>query len=341
MINIALDVPGGDFSQKERIIGAVEALKESKNLKVFLVGDSKLIEGYFTELKLDSKLLSRLEIVESKEILEMDEQPSRVLKEKKNSSIAIATELVRNGKCSGIVSAGNSGAQMAAALFQLGRISLIERPGIAIPVPTIDKQIVLIDGGANVDVKARNLYDFAIMGGIFSKIAYKVNKPKIALINNGTEEEKGNKLTREAFNLLKNNLPNFIGYIEGREMMEGKADVVVCDGFTGNVILKTIEGVGLTILSFLKKDFKKDPLKKCGALLIKDTLFTLKKKMDYREYGGAPLLGVNGISIISHGSSDSLAIKNAILLAEKMAEEKIIEKISQEIEIYDNLLKKG
>lgn len=341
MINIALDVPGGDLPEKERTLGAVEALKENKDLKVFLVGNIDLIKRYLDELKVDSKLKERIEIVDSKDVITMDDLPSIVIKEKKNSSIAIAIDLVRNGKCKGVVSAGNSGAQMAASLFQLGRISLIDRPGIAIPVPTIDRPIVLIDGGANVDIRAKNLLEFAVMGGIFSKVAYGVNEPKIALINNGTEEEKGNKLTKEALILLKNNLPNFIGYIEGREMMDGIADVVVCDGFIGNIVLKTIEGVGLSILTFLNNEFKKSPLKLIGASLLKDTLLTLKKKMDYREYGGAPLLGVNGISIISHGSSDSTAIKNAILLAKKMAENNIIEKISSEANVYYNLFKKS
>lgn len=328
MINISLDVSGGDLSFEERVLGALKALRENKDLSVTLVGDENLIGPYLSKTENDSTILDRIKIVDSKEKIDMDEQPSKILTEKKNSSLGVATELVKTGECSGIVSAGNSGAQMAAALFQLGRISPIERPGIAIPVPTIDKSIVLIDGGANIEVKPKNLYDFAVMGSIFAKVAYNVIEPKIALINNGTEEEKGNKLTKEAYILLKNNLPNFIGYIEGREMMAGKADVVVCDGFTGNIILKTIEGVGLSILGYLKNDFKKTPIKMLGAYLLKDTFVTLKKKMDYKEYGGAPLLGVKGISIISHGSSDNFAIKNAILLAYKMAKKDIINKIS-------------
>lgn len=328
MINISLDVSGGDLPFEERVLGALKALRENEDLSVTLVGDENLIGPYLSKTENDSTILGRIKIVDSKEIIDMDEQPSKILTEKKKSSLGVATELVKTGECSGIVSAGNSGAQMAAALFQLGRISSIERPGIAIPVPTIDKSIVLIDGGANVEVKPKNLYDFAVMGSIFAKVAYNVKEPKIALINNGTEEEKGNKLTKEAYILLKNNLPDFIGYIEGREMMAGKADVVVCDGFTGNIILKTIEGVGLSILGFLKNDFKKTPIKMLGAYLLKDTFLTLKKKMDYKEYGGAPLLGVKGISIISHGSSDNFAIKNALLLAYKMAKEDIIKKIS-------------
>jgi glycerol-3-phosphate acyltransferase PlsX len=328
LINISLDVSGGDLPFEERVLGALKALRENKDLSVTLVGDENLIGPYLSKTENDSTILDRIKIVDSKETIDMDEQPSKILTEKKKSSLGVATELVKTGECSGIVSAGNSGAQMAAALFQLGRISSIERPGIAIPVPTIDKSIVLIDGGANVEVKPKNLYDFAVMGSIFAKVAYNVKEPKIALINNGTEEEKGNKLTKEAYILLKNNLPDFIGYIEGREMMAGKADVVVCDGFTGNIILKTIEGVGLSILRFLKNDFKKTPIKMLGAYLLKDTFLTLKKKMDYKEYGGAPLLGVKGISIISHGSSDNFAIKNALLLAYKMAKEDIINKIS-------------
>jgi glycerol-3-phosphate acyltransferase PlsX len=259
----------------------------------------------------------------------MDDAPSRILKDKKDCSLSIATSLVKTNDCQGIVSAGNTGAQMAAGLYQLGSISGIERPGIAITIPTENNFCVLIDAGANPDVKTKNLLDFAKMGSSFCKTVYKIENPRVALINNGTEEGKGNLLNKTSFPVLKNEVPNFIGYIEGREIMKGSADVIVCDGFTGNIILKTIEGTASSVFSLLKKNINQSPFQKIGAIFLRKTFSTLKQKMDYRIYGGAPLLGLKGVSIICHGTSDSLAIQNAILLATKMVRQKTIDSISQ------------
>jgi len=336
LIDIALDVLGGDLAPEIRLLGAIEALKEDRDLSLSLVGNKEMIENFLTK-NLSDALTKRVKIINSNELIEMNEPPSKVLKEKRISSVSIATKLVSDGLSNGIVSAGNTGAQMATGIFQLGRISSIERPGIAITLPTEKGPIVLIDGGANVDVKPRNIVEFGIMGYIFAKTAYNIEKPKVALINNGTEEEKGNKITKESYSMLKDKLSSFIGYIEGREMMKGKADVVVCDGFIGNILLKTIEGVGLSIISILKSDINKSILKKFGALFLKSTFKKLKNKMDYREYGGAPLLGIKGISIIAHGSSDNTAIKNAIKLAVKMHKEKIIALIENKL-IETNLI---
>jgi phosphate acyltransferase len=330
LIDIALDVLGGDLPPEIRLKGAIEALQEDNNLTLSLVGKRDLINS-FLENNSAKSFLKRINIVNADDIIEMNESPTKVLKEKKVSSIAITTKLVKEGYSKGLVSAGNTGAQMATAIFQFGRIGSIDRPGIAITVPTEKGPIILIDGGANVDVKPKNILEFGIMGYVFAKTAYNIKDPKIALINNGTEEEKGNKVTKESFSLLKDNLKSFIGYIEGREMMKGKADVVVCDGFIGNIILKVIEGVGLSILSILKNDIKQNFTKKFGAMFLKNTFKNLKNKMDYREYGGAPLLGVKGITIISHGSSDNLAIKNAIKLAVKMYKEDTINLIEKEL----------
>lgn len=326
MISIALDVSGGDLPIEEKIQGALLSLKVNKELFVVLVGNESLI---LTQLKLFNSLdNNRLKIVHTSETISMNDAPSRILKDKKNSSLAIATSLVKSKECQGIVSAGNTGAQMAAGIFQLGRIAGIDRPGIAITIPTEKGFCILIDAGANTDVKSKNLLDFAKMGLIYSKTVYQIEKPTVALINNGAEEEKGNFLTKESFPILSKEIPNFIGYIEGREIMKGEVDVIVCDGFTGNIILKTIEGTASSLFSQIKKGINQSLVQKIAALFLRKTFLSLKRKMDYRVYGGAPLLGINGVSIICHGSSDSLAIQNALLLASRMIKQKTIESIS-------------
>lgn len=326
MISIALDVSGGDLPIEERIKGALFSLDLEKDLSVVLVGDEQSILPVLQANHSENN--SRLTIVHTQESISMSDAPSRILKDKKMSSLAIATQLVKEKKCQGIVSAGNTGAQMAAGIFQLGRIAGIERPGIAITIPTEKSYCILIDAGANTDVKTKNLLDFAKMGSIFCRTIYQIEKPKVALINNGSESEKGNLLNKESYPVFQKECPNFIGYIEGRDIMKGTADVIVCDGFTGNIILKTIEGTAQFIFSHLKKGIKSSLIQKLGALFLRKTFKSLQKKMDYRIYGGAPLLGINGISIICHGSSDSLAIQNALLLAVGMVRQKTIESIS-------------
>lgn len=327
MISIALDVPGGDLPIVERVKGALASLQTDQELCVVLVGNKDDIFSILRSLGVLNH--TRIEVVHTTESISMKDAPSQILKDKKNSSLSVATSLVKSKQCSGIVSAGNTGAQMAAGLFQLGRIPGIDRPGIAITIPTESGFCVLIDAGANTDVKPKNLLDFAKMGSTYSKSVYRVLNPRVALINNGTEKEKGNFLTKESYSLLSMEMPNFIGFIEGREIMKGTADVIVCDGFTGNIILKTIEGTASSLLSEIKKNINNSFFRKISAFFLRSTFISLKEKMDYRVYGGAPLLGIAGISIICHGSSDSLAIQNAILLALKMVREKTIETISQ------------
>lgn len=325
MISIALDVPGGDLSVQERLIGALNALISEEELRIIFVGNESQI-GPLIRSKTRSLSL-RTNIIHTLDSISMSDAPSRILKDKKDCSLSIATKLVKENQCAGIVSAGNTGAQMAAGLFLLGRMRGIDRPGIAIPIPTNTGYSILIDGGANTDIKPKNLLDFARMGSLFIETVYGIKQPKVALVNNGTEEEKGNLLTKESYFLLKREIPTFTGYIEGRDLMFGNADVIVCDGFTGNIILKTMEGTAISIFSHLKKEISKSLIQKFGALLLKKTFQSLKDKLDYRIYGGAPLLGINGISIICHGSSDRIAIKNALLLAVKMVRQKTIEKI--------------
>lgn len=326
MISIALDVPGGDLSFQERIHGALHALNCDEELRVVFVGDESQIEPFVKSLPKTVSL--RISIVHTLETISMAEAPSRILKEKKSCSLSLATKLVKEAQCAGIVSAGNTGAQMAAGLFLLGRMKGIDRPGIAIPVPTNNGYSILIDGGANTDVKPKNLLDFARMGSLFIETVYGIKQPKVAILNNGSEQEKGNLLTKESYSLLKREVETFTGFIEGRDLMSGIADVIVCDGFTGNIILKTMEGTAIAIFSHLKKEIKKSIWQKLGAILLQKSFQSLKDKLDYRLYGGAPLLGINGISIICHGTSDRVAIKNAILLAVKMVRQKTIEKMA-------------
>lgn len=326
MISIALDVLGGDLPDEVRIKGALSALDAEKELFIWFVGNESIILDYINKLRFPFS--KRWKIIHNTNNFGMGETPSKILKEKKYSSLSVATSLVKSNDCSGLVSAGNTGAQMATSLFQLGRIAGIDRPGIAISIPTSIGFTILIDAGANTDIKSKNLVDFSIMGQAYSKTIYKTNKPSVALINNGSEEEKGNLLNKESFPILQKEVDNFIGYIEGRDIMSGKVDVIICDGFTGNIILKTIEGTALSILKTLKYEIDHSIIKKIGASFLKSTLSALKKKLDYRNYGGAPLLGINGVSIICHGSSDEVAIKNALLQAFEMVKNKTIESIS-------------
>jgi len=235
--------------------------------------------------------------------------------------------LVQSGQAHAIVSAGNTGAQMAASLFKLGKIPSIERPAIAITVPSIQGSFILLDAGANTDIKSSHLKDFALMGRAYAKILFHKETPSFGILNNGSEKEKGNRITKEAYELLSD-MPGFSGFIEGREMMNRVCDVIICDGFTGNIVLKTIEGVAYTLLNLLKKECKKNFINKIASLILKPSFQNIKNKLDYRAYGGALLLGVKGISIICHGSSDALAIKNAIFLAVKTHKENLIASIN-------------
>ncbi len=322
MIKIALDVHGGDLPQEERIRGVLLALKSQKYLNVILVGNRSQIQPALSCWP--APLLSRISYHHTEELMGMGDSPSLILKQKKNSSLALSVGLVKINEAQAVVSAGNTGAQMAASLFQLGRIASVERPAIATTVPSANGSFVLLDAGANTDVKAKHLLDYAEMGKIFSQKIYQKPSPLIGLLNNGTEEEKGSKLTKEVFQLLKT-FPGFYGFIEGREMMQGLCDVIICDGFTGNIALKTIEGVANTLIGMLKKELMSSIKNKIAALMLRSSLKHIKSILDYRTYGGAPLLGVKGISIICHGSSDALAIQNALLLAYQMHKVKLIE----------------
>lgn len=321
MVRIAVDGMGGDFAPQAIARGAEQALKE-KIAEVVLVGDkSKLIP--FLEDP------DGIEIVHTDEYVEMTESPSAALRRKRGSSVNKAFELVRTGNAQGVVTAGNSGAAMAFAIFTLGRIGLVERPAIATLQPNVAKGTitVLLDGGGNVDCKPVHLAQFAIMGSAFAKSALDIETPRVGLLANAEEETKGNELTRDAHAMIKDLNLNYLGYIEGNHVHNGHADVVVCDGFVGNIALKITEGVAESLMSFLRESIEKSLKKKIGYLLMKEIFNELAKKTDYSEYGGAPLLGVDGVCIICHGRSNERAIMSAISMAAEFVKKNLNESI--------------
>ena len=308
-VRIAIDAMGGDHGPEPIIEGCVHALEERRFTPI-LVGKRDEILSYLPLYYQD-----KIEIVDAEDTIEMSDQATTALK-RKESSIYKAVELVREGKADGVVSAGHSGATMTLATLRIGRLPHIFKPALATMMPTDQgKKTLVLDVGAVVECKAQNLYEFGAMGEAYMQEVVGVENPRIGLLANGEEESKGNELTKEAFLLLKN-LDNFIGNVEGRDIFNGSIDVVVTDGFTGNVLLKTSEGVAEAILSLMRQHIRKSLPAKIGALLMKRNVFSnLKKEIDYAEYGGAPLLGIDGCAIISHGSSNAKALKNAIFQA--------------------------
>lgn len=327
MISIAIDAMGGDFGEKPIIEGVIEALNQ-KPFKAILVGNSKLFQN-----QIPKHLEQYIEYEEAKEVFSMNENATDALK-RKETTIYKAIELVKNGKAKAVVSAGHSGASMSLATLRLGRLKNVSRPAIATLMPNISGKTLLLDVGANTDCKSENLFQFAIMGETYAKEIMKITKPRLALLSNGEEDCKGNELTKETHQLMKK-LPNFIGNAEGRDIFNGNIDVLVCDGFSGNIILKSCEGVATAIFKILKDEITQSfLLPKIGATLLKPCFYELKKHMDWREYGGAPLLGVKGCVIISHGKSDSKAIKNAIFQAINFSQSQINEVIENELEKF-------
>ncbi|CAA6817607.1 MAG: Phosphate:acyl-ACP acyltransferase PlsX [uncultured Sulfurovum sp.] len=308
MIRIAIDAMGGDFGPEPIIEGVVDALDEKKFLPI-LVGNREQIISFLPEFYLD-----KVEIVESSDVISMSDQATHALK-RKESSIFKSVELVRNGQADAVVSAGHSGATMTLATLRIGRLPGISKPALATIMPTIASKTLLLDVGAVTDCTAQNLYEFAIMGEVYAQKVIGLEAPSVGLLSNGEEDSKGNALTKEAFKLMQN-VPGFKGNVEGSDIFNASVDVVVCDGYTGNIVLKASEGVVSTVFSLMKTHIKKSIPAKIGAFMMKKKVFKkLKEKVDYAEYGGAPLLGVKGCAIISHGKSNSKAIKNAIFQA--------------------------
>lgn len=327
-MKIALDAMGGDHGPAPAIEGALQAIKES-GVDVILVGDEAMLT---TECRRLGCTDSRLTIRHAPQVVEMHESPATVARKKRDSSIWIATELVKSGEASAVVSPGNTGASMVASFFVLGLTKGVERPAIATSLPTLTGEAIMLDVGANVDCTAKHLQQFALMGNEYGKHLFTKPNPRVGLLSIGEEDSKGNEVTKEAFKLLKASAVNFIGNVEGRDVYSGEADVVVCDGFIGNVALKISEGVADTIKKLLLKEISGSWLGRLAYPLIASPLLKLKRKIDYAEFGGAPLLGVNGITMICHGRSSAKAIKNAIRRAKGLAERRLDELIQRDIE---------
>ncbi|MBF8250495.1 MAG: phosphate:acyl-[acyl carrier protein] acyltransferase [Deltaproteobacteria bacterium] len=305
---------GGDHAPHVEVEGAVLAAKEYGS-QIILVGDAEIVEKELSKYAVKDLPIY---VKQASEVIRMDESPSKALR-KKDSSMRVAFDLVKNGEADAVVSAGNSGAAMATAMVVLRKLEGVDRPAIATVMPTLKGACVVLDVGANVDCKPFHLAQFAVMGDVYAQFILKKERPRVGLLSNGSEETKGTDLTRETHAILKQLPMNYIGYIEGRDIFAGNADVVVCDGFVGNVVLKTSEGLADAIGKMLKEEILKSPFAKFGYLLSKEAFGRFKKKVDYSEYGGAPLLGIDGVGIISHGSSTPNAIKNAIRVAQEFA----------------------
>lgn len=324
MVCVAIDVMGSDYGPKPTIEGVLEALKE-KDFKAYLVGD----KDTFAHL-IPKEYEKYVIYVDTKGCISMSQQATDALKDKE-SSIFKAIELVKDGTCQAVVSAGHSGATMSLATLKIGRIDKVLRPAIATLIPSAaDRPSLMLDVGANVDCKPEHLFQFAIMGNAYAKEVMGIEKPRIGLLSNGEESSKGNELTKEAYKLLKNH-PNFYGNVEGGDLFDGTVDVIVCDGFNGNLVLKSIEGVGKAVTKMLKKSVKESYIAILGAVLMSGAFKKIKKNIDYDEYGGAPLLGIKNCTIISHGKSSPKAIKNAIFQALKFANSNINEVIKTDI----------
>ena len=331
-MKLAVDAMGGDKAPEEIVKGAILAAKKFP-CEIILVGDENKIQEFLKD-ESDIKNLP-LSIKHAGEVVEMGEHPADAVRNKKDSSIVVATRMVKDGECDAVLSAGSTGAAVAAAQLILKRIPGIGRPAIATPIPTPKGVTLMLDSGANVDSKPEHLVQSGIMGALYAEHVFGVKNPKVGLLNIGEEETKGNEQVKEAYQLFQNakNI-NFCGNAEGRDIPEGHFDVVVCDGFVGNVVLKFGEGLALTILKLIKEAIDDGGISaKVGALLLTPTLKTLAKRLDVSEYGGAPLLGVNGCCIISHGSSDAKSICSAIKAANEYVNRNVLEHIKVGIKI--------
>ena len=329
-MKVAVDAMGSDYAPKEIILGAIQAVQEY-DCEVMLVGDEIQIRQVLETIENWEAL--NISIYHASETIEMHDHPSAAVRKKKDASVVVATRLVKEGICDAVVSAGSTGGAVAAALFGLGRIKGVERPTIATPIPNLTGTTVLLDSGANIDSKPRHLVQSAVMGSIYAQYILNINQPRVGLLNIGEEETKGNEQALATYPLLQQlKTINFIGNVEGRDIPRGTVDVVVCDGFVGNIVLKLGEGLSSTIMQLVKEAVKSSGiLTKLASLMVLPALKSLKKKLDYAEYGGAPLLGVDGCFIICHGSSKAKAIKNAIRVATEFTQNRVVEHIRENI----------
>lgn len=325
-MRIAIDAMGGDHAPKEIVLGAVKAVQQFSDLEITLFGKEEAVRPFLSET-------DRIQLVHTEEVIEATDEPVRAVRRKKQASMVLMAEEVKQGRADACISAGNTGALMAAGLFIVGRIEGIERPALAPTLPTLDgKGFVFLDVGANVDARPEHLLQYALMGSIYAEKARGIAKPRVGLLNVGTEDQKGNDLAKRAFQLMQSANIHFVGNVEARDLLEGVADVVVTDGFTGNVALKTIEGTAISMFTMLKEALTSSFSSKLAAAVLKPKLLDIKKKMDYSEYGGAALFGLNAPVIKAHGSSDANAIFHAIRQAREMVLHHLAETIKSELE---------
>lgn len=336
MTTIALDAMGGDNAPKAEVEGAIQAARHH-NVRVILVGREEQVRQELDQHPGWQKL--PVEIRHASEVITMDDSAAKAMRTKKDSSIRVASRLVREGEAAGVVSAGNTGAVMATAKMVQGMIPGVERPALAsaFPTATPDKYVVVVDVGANVDSTPKMLSQFAVMGEVYSRVIFRVERPRIGLLSIGEEEHKGNELTHQATTILKQLPISFVGNVEGRDLYTGRADVIVCDGFVGNVALKVSEGVVDVIRHMLRESLQATLARKLGYVLSRSAFAEFRKRVDYSEFGGAPLLGVKGVCIISHGRSTAKAIKNAIRMAKDFAEGQTSKKIEDELRSYSSI----
>lgn len=327
-MKIAVDGMGGDNSPSAVAEGCVKAVQEF-DVTILLTGPEEVLKTELNKYEYDK---AKIQIIDAKEIIDPNEHPVSAIRKKKNSSLSVALNLVKNKEADAVISAGSTGAFMAGALFIVGRIKGIDRPALAPIMPGRNNSFMIIDSGANAECKPINLFQFAIMGKVYMENIMKIVNPSIGLVNIGTEEEKGNELTKAAYKILKNSKLNFVGNVEPREISNGDVPVLVCDGFVGNTVLKMYEGVAANIFEILKKEIMSSLKTKIGGVLLKSVFKNFKKKFDYKEVGGAPFLGVEGICIKAHGSSDARAFKNAIRQAKVLYDNEVLIKIKKEIE---------
>jgi glycerol-3-phosphate acyltransferase PlsX len=331
MITIAVDAMGGDHAPRPEVEGSVLAAHEY-GVKIVLVGQPEVIRAELARHSRPSS--STIEIQPASEVITMEDHPAQAFRRKKDSSVHVGQRLVKDGEADAFVSAGNTGAVMTAAKFIMGTLPSVDRMALAAPFPNAKGGVsVLLDVGANVDSKPDHLLQFAVMGEIYYRTTFGSRKPRVGLLSIGEEEIKGNELTRAVYERLKELPVHFVGNVEGSDLFSGKVDVLVCDGFVGNIALKICEGLAMEILKFMRKTYKTSLSSQLGFLLSKGALKGLKRTMDYSEYGGAPLLGVRGVCVISHGKSNANAIKNAIRVAVGLARARANEKIEQELSL--------
>ena len=339
MIKIIVDCYGGDYSPKAQVIGAIAALKQNDDLAVTLVGNADELNGILSELDCDGVKDDALEVLNAKDVVTCNDKPTEALKLKPDSSMNVAFELLRNDStCGGIVTSGSTGAALVGGIFKVGRIKGIRRPCLCPILPTLgEKKVLLVDCGANVDCKASDLKQFALMGSIYCRELFGIEKPKVAILSNGTEDEKGCALSKEAFTLIKDMKDiEFCGNMEARDIFSGKYDVIVSDGFYGNVALKSAEGAINLCFATIKDQVKKSFWSKIGALLMKKAFKGVKTKIDYNKLGGAVLLGVNKAVVKAHGAAKDGTIEKSILQAYYLAKRSVPDKIAENLENCDD-----